>query len=499
MRAVFRADASAKLGAGHLVRCLSFANALAEAGWDCTFAVRPESAEAYPSLLRNPFKVIPLSGDSEEETEELQERLPDGFDWMVLDHYERGLEFEQSCRGWARQIMVIDDLPVRQHHCDVLLDQTLGRQPSEYAHLVPNECRIATGSAYSLLRRGFGAWRTATLDRRRQYYELQRLVVSMGATDTRKLTALVLDGIEEAGLDLEVDVILGTSSPNIKAVQAKIEGMKTPAILHVDPPRIARLMADADLAIGAAGTSAWERCCLGLPSLVVTIAGNQRDIAKAISEAGTAKVIGDAEDLTPALIASELRQLHENPDLLTLMSVKAAAVCDGFGAIRASLPLQQGEPAKDGGEVMLRFARPEDETPMLEWQRDPSTRQFARESRVPTEREHRRWFQRRLLSETCFLTVIEHEREAAGVLRLDKIDRGMGSPAYEISILVAPAKRRLGIARAALNIARRWLPGIELVAEILPENQASLGLFQAAAYEPQHSGIFHNLPAARPN
>jgi RimJ/RimL family protein N-acetyltransferase len=133
---------------------------------------------------------------------------------------------------------------------------------------------------------------------------------------------------------------------------------------------------------------------------------------------------------------------------------------------------------------------------MLEWQRDPSTRQFARESRVPTEREHRRWFQRRLLSETCFLTVIEHDREAAGVLRLDKIDRGMGSPAYEISILVAPEKRRLGIASAALTIARRWVPGIELVAEILPENQASLRLFETASYRPVDGGIFHNIPAA---
>jgi RimJ/RimL family protein N-acetyltransferase len=92
------------------------------------------------------------------------------------------------------------------------------------------------------------------------------------------------------------------------------------------------------------------------------------------------------------------------------------------------------------------------------------------------------------------MTVIEHDREAAGVLRLDKVDRGMGSPAYEISILVAPGKRRLGVASAALNIARNWLPGIELVAEILPENQASLRLFEAAAYEPQDGGIFHNLP-----
>jgi UDP-2,4-diacetamido-2,4,6-trideoxy-beta-L-altropyranose hydrolase len=149
--------------------------------------------------------------------------------------------------------------------------------------------------------------------------------------------------------------------------------------------------------------------------------------------------------------------------------------------------------AKDGGPVSLRQAAADDVTLVYEWQRHPDTRRFARNPEAPGLEEHRSWFSGRLASLDCILSIIMHGDEPAGMLRLDR-RKGRASEAWEVSILTAPEKKRLGLARAALEMARGRLPDAELIAEVLPGNNASHRLFRDAGYVMKDDGLYHSMP-----
>jgi RimJ/RimL family protein N-acetyltransferase len=152
--------------------------------------------------------------------------------------------------------------------------------------------------------------------------------------------------------------------------------------------------------------------------------------------------------------------------------------------------------ATDGGQVTLRRAAIEDVLIIFEWQRHPETRRFARNPFAPEIEEHRRWFETRLSSKDCMLYIVQHNREPSGVLRFDRII-GYRFDAWEVSIFVAPNKKRLGIAEAALDLGRWLLPEAELVAEVLPENKASHRLFRKAGYILGLDGNYHQDPIRR--
>lgn len=310
MHAVFRADASAELGGGHVVRCLALGAALAEVGWRCDFAVLPGTRETVPALERSGILTVVLGGA--DEAEALRERWPDGVDWLIVDHYERDAAFERACRPWARRVMAIDDVPGRPHGCDVLLDQTLGRRREDYEALVPVVCRTLLGPEFALLRPEFAAARPAALTRRAGADTVRRIVVSFGLTDAHGLTRRARQGIALAGLDIEVDVAAGSASA----------------------AEMANAMARSDVAIGAAGGTSWERCCLGLPSLLVVAAENQRMIAEALARAGAAAVIGLHADVAAKDIARAVAELAADGGRRRKMGECAARVCDGAGAAR---------------------------------------------------------------------------------------------------------------------------------------------------------------------
>lgn len=149
--------------------------------------------------------------------------------------------------------------------------------------------------------------------------------------------------------------------------------------------------------------------------------------------------------------------------------------------------------AKDGKQVTLRRAQADDVLVVFDWQREPTTRRFSRNPLAPELEEHRRWFEKRLKSRDCMFFMIEHDRKPAGVLRFDRL--AVESPStWEISIFVAPDKKRLGIAGGALELGRALIPGAELVAEVLPENRASRSLFRTAGYALENDGRFHSKP-----
>ncbi len=308
----FRADASAAIGTGHVMRCLTLADQVSRRGAECLFVAAAGTRELVPSL---PYPVLP------------PERLPFGAALVVVDHYGIDAAEEARIRSMSRAVMVMDDLPTRRHHCDLLLDQTFGRRAEEYRDLVPHNSVVLAGSEYALLRPQFAAARPAALARRDG--SLRRLLVSLGGTDPHNATGAVLDAL--AGSGLAIDVVMGAKAPHLEAVGARAAALPH-ATVHVGVSDMAGLMAGADLAIGAGGTSTWERCCLGLPTLMLVIADNQRDVARLVAESGAARLITMA-DLPAALAVS--------PDELRAMSAAAARLCDGQGAARVADALRR--------------------------------------------------------------------------------------------------------------------------------------------------------------
>jgi len=489
--AVFRCDASRQLGSGHVVRCLALADALAEAGWTCIFATTPGTRNAVPLLANSSHRLLELTGANDELVQLVQE-LPEGCHLLIVDHYQRDVQFEAGARPWADRILAIDDLADRQHECDLLLDPTVGRRRKDYETLVPSHCALLLGPAYALLRPQFLAARSAALTRRAERHSVGRILVSLGGGDTLQIVTKVLRGIQLSRVEPEIDVVLGSVTPASDEFAVLIQRNGAKITVHGAVDDMASLMLRADLAIGAAGTTAWERCALGLPSIVLQIADNQRLVGDTLARSGAALFLGRQEDVTEAQLAECVDELATNETALAAMAQRAAGVCDGRGVQRAMLALLQPEAARNGSAVTLRLAEAGDEGLVLSWQRDPATRRFARNPAVPSADEHRLWMNARMMDPDSIFAIIACGGTPAGMLRMDR--SGNTSSSREISILVAPELHRQGIGGCALSLARQLLPGIELVAEVLPDNVSSLKLFSLAGYQRYDDQLFHSRP-----
>lgn len=492
--AVFRADASVAIGGGHIMRCLTLAHALLDTGWTCAFAVNAEGRAFLDGWRSENVKVIEVCGASGEDHSLLHRHWPGGCQLLVIDHYGLDATYEKACRPWADKIVAIDDLADRPHDCDILLDQNLGRRPENYFGLVPEKCRVITGPEFALLRPQFAAVRARSLARRRHNSDIARILVSLGASDPHNVTQIVLEGIAQSGLQAAVDVVLGIASPYIGSLRAFSLTMPQIVEFHVGVHDMATLMEQADLGIGAGGTTSWERCCLGLPSLIVIAADNQSHNVEELLKAGAVKVLGRREAMTLDRIADVVGDLAANGNEIIKMSEHASRICDGRGVLNVLCSLLPAVNAADGKPVALRIASAADTGIMFNWQSDMRTRRYAREAKLPTKMEHEVWTTTSLNDPDRVLCLVSHDNQPAGVLRFDCLPERNN---YEVSILVDPDKYGQGIAAAALALGRNLFPGMRLVAEVLPGNKASHKLFLRAGYRAVNASHYVNEPRAQ--
>ncbi|MES2413943.1 MAG: UDP-2,4-diacetamido-2,4,6-trideoxy-beta-L-altropyranose hydrolase [Pseudomonadota bacterium] len=360
MKVAFRVDASLQIGSGHVMRCLTLADALAVQGAQCYFLSR-ELVGNLLALIRQrgyavdvlpaptePTQVGAPEGDKSdsrqrhfykgwlgiswekdaEQTRTLVEKLQP--DWLVIDHYALDQRWEDALRPHFKKLMVIDDLADRAHQCDLLLDQNLGRAPLDYMSLVPAKCKVLTGPRYALLRPEFALLRAYSLQRR-QYPVIKQLLITMGGVDQSNTTGQVLQALRGCRLppDCSITVVMGLQASWLEEVRALALDMPWPTEVQVNINDMAQCMADSDLAIGAAGSTSWERCCLGLPTLLVVLADNQRAIAEALQGAGAAKTLNIASAVPEA--CEVLSALVADPRALHDMSIAAAHIVDGLG------------------------------------------------------------------------------------------------------------------------------------------------------------------------
>jgi UDP-2,4-diacetamido-2,4,6-trideoxy-beta-L-altropyranose hydrolase len=339
----FRADSSREIGSGHVMRCLSLADFLVARGNHCEFLCRPAPGDLIDEIERRGHTVLrmpSISGrpaigefDDARATAELLADL--AVDWLVVDHYGLGIEWERAVGSCAQNLLVIDDIG-RDHECSLLLDQNFPNPMHErYRRSLP-AAKLLMGPQYALLRADFAASRPASLQRRTGV--LIRVLVTMGGSDPNNATAKALAGVESAWREgWHADVIIGAGNPHRESIETICSRLPA-ATLHVQTSSMAKLMTAADCAIGAGGSTTWERCCLGLPALVSILSRDQLSIATAVARAGAQSLVGWDQEITSADYSREITAL--SPARLLAMSASAAKICDGMGASRVAERLQ---------------------------------------------------------------------------------------------------------------------------------------------------------------
>lgn len=337
MKIAIRTDSSVAIGAGHVMRCLTLAHMLKGLGAEIHFIHSDLKGNLSQVIKAAGFKVhvfspdfeheslsmdsliAKMSGCSNQDVEKTSKILEKHgpFDWVIVDHYAFDSNWESQIYSYTKHVFVIDDMANRSHECDVLLDQNFHFDAaSRYEGLVPNRCRLLLGTRFLLLRKEFHA---ATRNLKRRDQATFRLLIFFGGSDVSNETEKALRAVQMLeGYNLHVDVVVGASNPYKEKISMICAEIKD-AVFHCQIDYMAELMCQADLAIGAGGSTTWERCYLGVPALVVILAENQRIGIEELEPIGAFINLGDYRKVKKELIYDQLTDLLNNPDKLRRM------------------------------------------------------------------------------------------------------------------------------------------------------------------------------------
>jgi len=346
MKVFFRVDASLKMGTGHVMRCLTLAQVLKENSANVEFICRKHEGNLIDKIHSSGFNVHEL-----EMLEEIEvgNKLAHSYwlgatqkqdaddcigilkaeksDWLIVDHYALDEQWQKRLKPYYEKLIVIDDLADRKHWCNILLDQTFGRQQEDYSALTPEGCELLLGSQYALLRPEFSKWRAYSLERRSKP-KFKQLLINMGGVDVHNVTENILEELKTCNLpnDINIIVVMGGLTPHLESVKSKVNALPYKTEVKVDVDNMAEIMANSDIAIGAAGSTTWERCCLGLPTIQVVIAENQNTIAKSLARNNAIKLLQDIKELS--------RTISDVTSWMTSVSDIARQISDGSGVMR---------------------------------------------------------------------------------------------------------------------------------------------------------------------
>jgi len=346
MRVLIRADASMRIGSGHIARCLTLAAVLRERGAEVAFACRLLPGQLLARIEGQGFKAYALPGFYAQEQDEgdIEALLPwqadidalrdalgeeDRFDWLIVDHYALDRDWQTAARAFAKRIMAIDDLANRPHAVDLLLDQNFSAQPQAYAPWIDSQCLTLFGPHYALLRDEF---QRPPIEIRPR---VRRVIVNFGGFDAAEQTYNAMLALTTFS-ELEVDFVAGVDNPAWAAMQV-LAAAHGNWRLHTLVDDFAGLMAQADLFIGAGGGTTWERAALGLPTLCISVASNQELNARLLADAGGHLYLGAHEQVSSEALRQAVQALcMSGQGVRQRMAGKSRELVDGKGAQRVA-------------------------------------------------------------------------------------------------------------------------------------------------------------------
>src|SRR5437773_7976631 len=462
MNVFVRVDASTRIGTGHVMRCLALGQALRHGGAAVTFIMREPPPPILAMLRHEEFGVRTLrSNDGSTtsaadrdgwlgvpwETDALQTaailKNEEQADWLVVDHYGIDHQWEERVRTGDCKVLAIDDLAQHEHACEMLLNQNLMTDVDErYRALVSQDCQLLAGPQFALLRQEF---RDSRVSLRREFERVTNLLVFLGGADSGGITLKALEAVNSMHRqDIRVTVVIGAANPHRAKIERLYAERKGYRVIS-QAKSMAQLMVEADLAIGAGGSSTWERCCLGLPTVAIAIAENQFEVAKTVAEAGACLYMGASANLSDEELGASLTVMIGNPSLRKSLSKVGMNLVDGLGCQRVAKVMSQKP-------LRVRPARADDAERVFAWRNAEETRRYSHDPKMLTPQEHAEWFQRTLMDSKRLLLIGEGTNGPVGVLRYDFVDR-----AATVSIYLDPTLHGQGYGARLLFAGEHWL------------------------------------------
>jgi UDP-2,4-diacetamido-2,4,6-trideoxy-beta-L-altropyranose hydrolase len=440
MKVVFRVDASVEVGFGHLSRCINLAEVLRSRGSEVSFVCRDDEAKSFKALedrllatvllpMLEVGEVISQQEDAQQTIQALQGERPE---WLIVDTYALDKDWERFMRPHVSKIAVIEDLSGREHDCDLLLDQNYSeRSDSSFEKFVPEKCELLLGPRFALIGEHFRRLRELKSMRTP---EIKRIFVFCGGSDPQNLTQQVIDEISFSELsNIAVDVVVGAQNKTFDR-QAALK-LNANIEIHDAGGEFARIMSRADLAIGAGGTTSWERMCLGIPSIVVSIAENQNSACEKLGRDGLVNYLGTQSSLKPGAIKDAVIKAKNKFASFFDQIERGQILVDGRGCKRvAEFMCPSNE-----SDLVVRLARPKDCVEFFNWVNDYAVREQSLTTSTIQWEDHKRWFDEKVSSASCEIYVLEASGLPVGQVRfdligdcaeidysLDKITRGRG-------------------------------------------------------------------------
>lgn len=490
---VFRVDASSLIGTGHVMRCLTLAEVLRSRGGHCIFVTREHVGHLIGLIQGRGFETFILphephathmpgqqghslgnhwSADADETVAALMGRRPD---WIIADHYAIDKRWELRVRPRCHRLAVIDDLANRDHICDLLIDQNVvDNAYHSYAGRVPSTCFTLMGPRFALLQPQYAELHSKARPRGAQ---IRRILVYFGGADVTNLTGMALDALQALERpEIIVDVVVDPHHPKARSLAERLVGFANFKI-HGRLPSLAPLMMAADLAIGAGGATTWERCCLGLPAVIITLAENQTYVARELDRLGALRWLGCKAKISAEVLRNALIEITSS-GMAEAWSRQALLLVDGHGAMRVSdlMLLSEGTPLK------ARRAEAHDEALLMRWANDPLVRTKSFNQAIIHPGEHSEWFKNRLGNKACRIYIFETETGVAvGQVRFE-LEEGRWLIDYSLDACF----RGRGLGRVVLSLAISKLTEemglISLMAHVKVDNLVSSRVFESLGF-----------------
>lgn len=495
MRIAFRADGSSQIGLGHLRRCLSLAQALQRLGAQTLFLCRANDVDAQallasagidcrllvqlPAVIQ-PGQLADETADAQACIEVLKHEPPA---LLIVDHYGLGADWHEALRqALGCRIAVIDDLADRPLSADALIDQNLCVESSHQTRYAPwlrrPPARWFCGPGFALLGESY-----AELQAHVPAAEVRSIGIFLGGTDPLNLSPTALQACRSGvGFQGPIEIVSTHANPHLPALREAVRA-DPQTQLSLDLPELSAFYARHDVQIGAAGGAAWERCAVGVPSLTLCLADNQRAV---LPELERRQAVLAATGLDAPALAQGLRRLLDDASLRQTLATNSRALVDGQGARKVALGLLMLAQAP----LQLRPAELSDAECLWRWRNHPSTRQVSRSQEEIPLSAHRAWLERLLAAGQSRLFLAYLGSLAVGVIRFDPLPTSDPEAAFEVSLYLDPQLQGLGLGRALLQAGEAAIAAthtdlaLNIHAEVLPGNESSLALFRGAGYGP---------------
>ncbi len=488
---LIRADASTQIGTGHVMRCLALAQAWQEVGGDVYFVLAYHVPALEARLRAEGMQVVHLELDapgSEEdavETAVLGQKLQ--AQWVVVDGYHFDAEYQQYLKTAGFRLLFIDDYGHASHYyADIVLNQNIYAQPGLY----PNKesyTQLLLGTKYALLRREFWEWREW---QRPLPQKARKILVTLGGSDPNNVTLTVIQALRQLPYeDLEAIVLVGAQNPYYSELETAVI-QDTRIQLKRNATNMPELMAWADLAISAGGSTNWELCFMGLPVVLISLAENQLPIVQFLQETETAVSMGWHTFVTVEKITEEIVTLIESQKQREMMSQRARRFVDGCGAKRISsifTPLW----------LTLRPVQLEDALLIWSWANDPFVRVVSfSTTEIPWE-AHIKWFENKLNDSYCVFYIASNSKnQPVGQARYD-----VNGDECIISVSLVTEFRGCGYGTQLIQQATQKFfmeSHVKIViAHIKEQNTASIRAFMKAGFQEIESVIIDGDRAKR--